>query len=80
MRTEINMVKGIEQQQDKDNVTKALHNVWGVREVDIHLSNGEVAVSYDENATSPIDITQAILDAGYQVVKTNNILNEDNVN
>ncbi|MDP1442251.1 heavy-metal-associated domain-containing protein [Priestia megaterium] len=80
MRTEINMVKGIEQQQDKDNVTKALHNVWGVREVDVHLSNGEVAVSYDENATSPIDITQAILDAGYQVVKTNNILNEDNVN
>lgn len=80
MRTEINMVKGIEQQQDKDNVTKALHNVWGVREVDVHLSNGEVAVSYDENATSPIDITQAILDAGYQVVKTNSILNEDNVN
>lgn len=80
MRTEINMVKGIEQQQDKDNVTKALHDVWGVREVDVHLSNGEVAVSYDENATSPIDITQAILDAGYQVVKTNSTLNEDNVN
>ncbi|MBU3568800.1 cation transporter [Priestia aryabhattai] len=74
------MVKGIEQQQDKDKVTKALHNVWGVREVDVHLSNGEVAVSYDENATSPIDITQAILDAGYQVVKTNSTLNEDNVN
>ncbi|MDP1471820.1 heavy-metal-associated domain-containing protein [Priestia megaterium] len=80
MRTEINMVKGIEQQQDKDNVTKALHDVWGVREVDVHLSNGEVAVSYDENATSPIDITQAILDAGYQVVKTDGSLNEDNVN
>jgi len=70
MRTGINMVKGIEHQRDKDNVTKALHDVWGVREVEVHLSNGEVAVSYDENATSLVDITQAILDAGYQVVKT----------
>ncbi|WP_461611890.1 heavy-metal-associated domain-containing protein [Cytobacillus kochii] len=67
MRKENIIVHGIDNQDDKDKVSKALYGVWGVQKVEVNLTNGEAVVSYDENAGSLIDVKQAIIDCGYKV-------------
>lgn len=60
-------IQGIENQLDKAKVEKALHDVWGVQSVEMGLRNGEVVISYDENAAAWIDVKQAILDSGFGI-------------
>ncbi|WP_101843118.1 hypothetical protein [Halobacillus sp. Marseille-P3879] len=50
-------------------LSKHVAAVWGVRETKVNSKLGEVAVLYNEEAASPIDIEQAVIDSGYTIKK-----------
>ncbi|MDA8353141.1 MAG: heavy-metal-associated domain-containing protein [Firmicutes bacterium] len=60
-------VQGMANQNDTEMVHHALHEVWGVREVDVSLSRGEAVVTYDEKAATMADFQQAVIDQGFEI-------------
>ncbi|HYK71961.1 MAG TPA: heavy-metal-associated domain-containing protein [Pseudoneobacillus sp.] len=70
MKTGTIKLEGIQNQQDADKVLHALNEVWGVRQAEVSHVTGEAIFSYDEQAASEQDFEQAILDSGYEVVKS----------
>ncbi|PTX61840.1 copper chaperone [Melghirimyces profundicolus] len=67
MVTKTIRVQGMVDPNDTDKVSHALHEVWGVRKVDVSLNRGEATVSYDEHAASFADFQQALLDQGFEI-------------
>lgn len=55
------------QKEDEQKVRKALHDVWGIRQVEINTQTNEVMISYNEKSGSLQDFQQAIIDIGYEV-------------
>lgn len=53
--------------EDAKRVSETLHDVWGIRNVEIQLDKGEATISYDEKAASIRDFQQAIVDNGFEV-------------
>ncbi|MCP3028193.1 hypothetical protein [Halobacillus sp. A5] len=49
----------------EDSLKKHVAAVWGVRETKINSTLGELAVIYNEEAASPVDIKQAVMDSGF---------------
>jgi copper chaperone len=60
-------LKKLDKEIDGKKISQALHDVWGVRQVEVQVDKGEATVSYDEKAASFIDFQQAIVDIGYEV-------------
>jgi len=58
-------IEGVQTQQDVDKALKALNEVWGIREAEVSLNNGQAIVQYDEMAASFHDFEQAIIDIGF---------------
>ncbi|MED1783794.1 heavy-metal-associated domain-containing protein [Brevibacillus fortis] len=67
MHTDRISVKGMKDENDAEKVSKTLHSVWGIQQVEVSLLKGEALVSYDEKAASLVDFQQAIRDLGYEV-------------
>lgn len=63
-------VLGMTKQEDLRKISNAMHDVWGVRGVEVSLSRGEVLLDYDEKAASFEDFQQAIETIGYSVGDT----------
>ncbi|WP_264739481.1 heavy-metal-associated domain-containing protein [Cytobacillus firmus] len=55
-------------QADEEKLSKALHDVWGVRKIKLNSMSGEAVISFDEDATSFMDFEQAIKDCGYNIL------------
>lgn len=53
--------------EDAERVSKVLHDVWGIRKVEVQLDKGEATISYNEDAASFQDFQQAIVDSGFEV-------------
>ena len=51
-----------------NSVTNALNQVAGVDKVDVSLADNNAVISYDDNVTNLKKLTEAIEDAGYDVV------------
>ena len=49
-------------------VEAALKTLNGVNEVEVDLKSGKVIVDYDEGAAAEQELTEAIKNAGYEVV------------
>lgn len=53
--------------EDAEKIRCALHQVWGVRGVDINEGVGEVTLIFNEKAASLGDFRQAIREKGFEV-------------
>jgi copper chaperone CopZ len=71
MHTETFKVTGMTCDGCTSKVAHALNAITGVHEVVVSLSNGEVAVRYDEHVTAPDKLKSAVKGAGYDVDITN---------
>ncbi|MDQ0226583.1 heavy-metal-associated domain-containing protein [Metabacillus niabensis] len=60
-------LKDMNTPEDAKRVSETLHDVWGIRNVEIQLDKGEATISYDEKAASIQDFHQAIVDSGFEV-------------
>jgi copper chaperone len=67
LETKTIALKRMNTKEDADKVSKVLHDVWGVRKVEVNFENSEVTFSYDEKAASFIDFEQAVADSGYEI-------------
>lgn len=67
MPTERLGVAGIRDDNDAQRVRHALSEVWGIQQVVIDPSRGEVMFSYDERAGSREDFLQAIRSSGFEI-------------
>lgn len=56
---------------DEEKISGILHDVWGVRNIKINTDKGTATISYDENAASMVDFTQAMVDSGYEINEEN---------
>jgi copper chaperone len=61
-------LKKMNSADDAERISKILHDVWGIRKVEIQLDKREATISFDENAASIHDFEQAITDSGYYEV------------
>lgn len=57
------LIKNMRTQQDAEQVSSILHDVWGIRKVEVQPDKSEVTISYDEDAASIQDFQQAITDS-----------------
>ncbi|MFC0271085.1 heavy-metal-associated domain-containing protein [Metabacillus herbersteinensis] len=63
------LLKKMNTEEDAKRISEILHDVWGIRNVEIQLDTGKATVSYDEDAASIQDFQQAITDSGhYEVI------------
>lgn len=67
MHTETFKVTGMTCNGCTSKVARALNAINGVHDVVVTLSNGEVAVRYDEHVTAPDKLKSAVKGAGYSV-------------
>ncbi|WP_408007625.1 heavy-metal-associated domain-containing protein [Pseudalkalibacillus sp. A8] len=67
MKTKSIAFKQMNTKTDADTISKVLHDVWGVRQVEVNLDTQEATVSYNENAASFEDFQQAVVDAGFEI-------------
>lgn len=61
------LLKGMNTPYDAERVSEVLHDVWGIRKVELQLDKSEASISFDENAASLQDFQQALVDSGYEV-------------
>jgi copper chaperone len=60
-------LKDVRTSDDAERISEVLHDVWGIRKVEVQLDKGEATISYDEKAASIQDFQQAIVDSGFEV-------------
>ncbi len=53
-----------------DDVSRILHDVWGIRDVEVNVDTHEAIVSFNEDSASLHDFEQALLDSGYHLEDT----------
>jgi len=69
MVTKTIAIRGMNDQEDAEKVSHALHEVWGINKAEVSLARKEAVFTYDETAASFRDFRQVILDLGYEVKK-----------
>lgn len=67
MPTERFAIRGLSEERDAQRVRHALGEVWGIREVTVDASRGEVMFTWDERAASPQDFRQALESSGFKI-------------
>lgn len=67
MKSMVLKVKGMNCMHCKANVEQALLQMAGVKEAEVHLQKGEVAVIFDDAVVDLEDIREEIEDIGYEV-------------
>lgn len=72
-------VQGMADPNDANKVSNALHEVWGVRKVEVSAETGEAVLTYDEKAASFEDFQQAILDTGFEIYRNNGDIEEEKI-
>jgi copper chaperone CopZ len=80
MKTATIRVQGMADENDKQKVSRALLEVWGVRGVNVDLEKREAAFTYDELAAKYMDFQQAILDSGFEIYTQNGEVEEKKIN
>lgn len=80
MKTGTIRVQGMADENDKQKVSRALLEVWGVRGVSVNLEKREANISYDELAANYTDFQQAILDSGFEIYTQNGEVEEKKIN
>jgi copper chaperone len=60
-------IKKMDNEDAADRVSQVLHDVWGIRKVEVNRDKGEATISYDENAASFHDFEQALADVGFEI-------------
>lgn len=70
MQTEEMKVQGMNGEGCADNVTRALEAIEGVRDIQVSLAANRAKVQFDERLTSPQQLHEALLHAGYRVETT----------
>lgn len=60
-------IQGMNNADDAKRIDEALHDVWGVRAVEVRKQSDEVLFTYDERAAKYGDFKQAVLDIGFGV-------------
>jgi copper chaperone CopZ len=71
------VVGNIQTQEDKQKIDEALHDIWGIRQVEVDEKSGEVLIVYNEKAASLIDFKQAIADCGYELINDKGAVQQD---
>lgn len=61
-------IKGMSCNHCKSAVENAMKEIDGVQSADVHLDEGTVTVKYDSNKVDIDHFTEAIDDAGYELV------------
>lgn len=71
MKTETIPIGGALDHKTAQQISEALHDVWGVRNVKVDLEQGTATISYDEKAAALQDFEQALIDSGIDIDPTN---------
>jgi copper chaperone len=53
--------------QDADKVSRALHEVWGIKSAEVSWERQEATVHFDETAASFHDFQEALLESGFEI-------------
>jgi copper chaperone len=61
------IIKGMHDRIAAEKVTRALQEVWGIDQVQVHADKGEATFNYDELAASFHDFQQAVLEMGFEI-------------
>jgi copper chaperone CopZ len=70
MQTEVMKVQGMNGEGCADNITRALEAIEGVRDIQVSLAANRALVQFDERLTSPQQLHEALLHAGYRAETT----------
>lgn len=54
--------------EDADHVSKVLHDIWGIRQVEVQLDKKSAIITYDEKAATIQDFHQGIVENGFFVM------------
>lgn len=54
-------------EKNADEVSRILHDIWGIRQVEVNVDTREAVVSFNEKSASLVDFEQALKDSGYQL-------------
>jgi copper chaperone CopZ len=54
-------------ERNADEINRILHDIWGVRQVEVNVDTREAVVSFNEKSASLVDFEQALIDSGYQL-------------
>lgn len=60
-------LNSINNREEAGEISRILHDVWGIRQVEVNLDTKEAVVSYNEDAVALHDFEQALIDGGFQV-------------
>jgi copper chaperone CopZ len=60
-------LKDMNNSEDAKRVSEILHDVWGIRQVEVQLDQAVATISYDKDAASIQDFQQALVDGGFEV-------------
>jgi copper chaperone len=61
------IIEDMQNQADVSKISQALHDVWGIRKVEVSLDRKEATFSFDETAASLRDFREAVVQLGYEV-------------
>ena len=70
MKQELVKVEGMTCQHCLQTITDALKNISGLNGIDVDLDKKEVNVRFDENETSLQEITNKIIQIGFELPKS----------
>ena len=70
MKQELVKVEGMTCQHCLQTITDALKNISGLNGIDVDLDKKEVNVRFDENETSLQEITNKIIEIGFELPKS----------
>lgn len=54
-------------ERNADEISRILHDIWGIRQVEVNVDTREAVVSFNEKSASLVDFEQALKDRGYQL-------------
>lgn len=54
-------------ERNADEISRILHDIWGIRQVEVNVDTREAVVSFNEKSASLVDFEQALKDSGYQL-------------
>jgi copper chaperone CopZ len=54
-------------EKNADEISRILHDIWGIRQVEVNVDTREAVVSFNEKSASLVDFEQALKDSGYQL-------------
>lgn len=63
------LIERIHNHEEADKISRILHDVWGVRKVEVNRETNEAVIVFNDASASLLDFEQALIDGGFQVIK-----------